>query len=497
MERAGCFPGAERYRVLREPGHSLLREASEARAAFPYSERHLQCVWFDAAYRPARLRTAAGEEVAVEDPGRWNLEAGPDFVDAVLRVGAERRRVQGDVEVHVHPRDWEAHRHFADARYRRVVAHVCYFPGRVAPGRLPAGAVELALRPALQSDPGFAFEDIDVTAYPYAARTTRPTPCAVALKGWGWPERAALLRAAGAERLRLKAERLQAAIAERGAEQALYEELMAGLGYQHNRAACRRLARRLPAEALRREAGGDAQVAYALLLGVAGLLPARLSAAWDEATRVFVREVWDAWWKRQSAWESAALSPGEWRCDGLRPQNHPARRLAAAAGLFAGAAPLAEVLLALDTERPREWLAAARRLLRAEGAVPYWKRRLGWGCPERRADVALLGQTRLAALLSNVVVPFLAASGRSVAPLLEALPPEQDNALIRQTAHNLFGRDHNPARHQGALLQQGLLQIFHDFCLTRRGGCAGCRLAPALAAAGGATALAAGGRGGG
>ena len=28
--------------------------------------------------------------------------------------------------------------------------------------------------------------------------------------------------------------------------------------------------------------------------------------------------------------------------------------------------------------------------------------------------------------------------------------------------------------------KQGLLQIFHDFCLNRRSGCEGCRLLPAL-----------------
>jgi hypothetical protein len=36
-------------------------------------------------------------------PGEWNLEAGPDFLNATLLLQPGARRVRGDVEVHVHP----------------------------------------------------------------------------------------------------------------------------------------------------------------------------------------------------------------------------------------------------------------------------------------------------------------------------------------------------------------------------------------------------------
>jgi hypothetical protein len=80
------------------------------------------------------------------------------------------------------------------------------------------------------------------------------------------------------------------------------------------------------------------------------------------------------------------------------------------------------------------------------------------------------------------VIPFLAAEGLPVAHLLPALPAEEDNSLLRQTAHALFGRDHNPAFYRDGLKQQGLLQIFYDFCLNNRTACRECALVPALAA---------------
>ena len=80
----------------------------------PITERHVQAIWYDAAFRPERLVTRRGSEVRVVSPGEWNLEAGPDFRNAVLEIGSERRRVVGDVEVHLAPSDWDFHRHGAD-----------------------------------------------------------------------------------------------------------------------------------------------------------------------------------------------------------------------------------------------------------------------------------------------------------------------------------------------------------------------------------------------
>ena len=61
----------------------------------PLTERHVQAVWYDAALRPKRLVSRRGSEVAVVSPGEWNLGAGPDFRNAVLEVGQDRRRIVG------------------------------------------------------------------------------------------------------------------------------------------------------------------------------------------------------------------------------------------------------------------------------------------------------------------------------------------------------------------------------------------------------------------
>ena len=472
-----CFPLAELYSDLLAGPQHVVRERKTA-DAFLYSERHLQCLWFDPRWRPAELRSSRGESVSVRDPGRWNLEAGPDFLDATLAIGPGQRVRRGDVEIHVRPADWTRHGHGTDPRYARVAAHVCYAPGALPDGSLPPGALQVSLAAPLARDPLFSFESIDVAAYPYAA-VTAAAPCAAILAGWTPEKRGCLLDAAGQERLRRKAARLAAAIARQGEDQVLYEETLCALGYKHNRVPFRRLARALPLDTLREESGHDVTSAYALLVGVSGLMPRRGARADNPAQR-FIRALWDRWWRMQSRWDADAMDPGDWRLAGLRPQNHPLRRLAAAAALFAPPRQLARDIGAVPTDNADAWRKTVVEQLRAANVFPYWERRLSLRGAPTPGTTALVGAGRAAAVLANVVVPFLAATGRDVTLLLQRLPPEQDNALVRQTAYALFGPDHNPALYRGGLRRQGLLQIFFDFCVNARADGAPCPLVKAL-----------------
>jgi hypothetical protein len=477
-----AFPNSGRYATLRQSCAEVVREESPQGAAFPYTERHLRCAWFDATYRPSRLRTHDDQEVVVEEPGRWNLEAGPDFLDARLRIGPERHRLCGDVEIHVRPTDWRQHGHAADERYRRVIAHVTYFPGGLPTEDLPAGTVQIALRDALHANPAFAFETMDLTAYPFAIQESHP-PCAAMLARQPPEDRILILEAAGEERLRRKAERMAQEIRAQGADQVLYRETLCALGYKSNRAPFRQLADAIPLEVLRTESHGEVMRGYALLCGVAGLLPAKAGARWDEDTRSFVRQTWDIWWKQQARWQTVIMPRKSWSLTGLRPQNHPLRRIMAAAELFAQKQGLTDILRGLRAAVSTSWNQTVMELLERSGTDGYWGWRLGLAGSRRTQPVALIGAGRATAILTNVVIPWLTAQadGESLRTVLHDLPAEEDNSLLRQTAFNLFGRDFNPALYSTGLCQQGLLQIFHDFCLHAHAGCQDCAFPRALA----------------
>jgi REP element-mobilizing transposase RayT len=430
-----CFPHSGDYR--RGSSGSAVHESPEPFRHFPYRERHLQCLWTDPRLRPTALKTSEGESIEVEHPGDWNLEAGPDFRNAVLLIGKEKRRVSGDLEIHIHPGGWNQHGHADDPRYANVRFHIVYFQGLEIPG-----LVQISLQETLSFDPRFSFENIDLTAYPYSI-PSGDFPMA----GMHPDQKIQWLESAGEERLRLKAERFAFAMQNKNPEQVLWEELLAALGYKNNKAPFRQLAEILPLARLRALAKTPNE-AYALLLGLSGLLPANPDPKWPPDTRKFIRTVWDIWWKQSEELKELALKKSSWNLSGIRPANHPVRRL------------MASAFFAFDTLQ----LLNHCNLL-TQSPSNHWNTHISW--KTKCAPTALVGQSRANAIVTNILIPFQAATGK-VELNLEKLPVEPSNSIIRQTAHTLFGPDHTPKVYKSALARQGLIQIFHDYVITHR-----------------------------
>jgi hypothetical protein len=446
-------------------GH-LIREGKTC----SFSERHVQCIWFDPALRPQQLVTRAGEQVTILDPGRWNLEAGPDFRNAVLVISPGLRRIQGDIEIHIHPAGWEQHGHADDPRYQKVIAHVTFYAGLATPAGLPHGTLELALEPALANNPSFRMENIDTAAYPFDMRQQH-CACGQRLQA---PDRMmnpeTLLAAAGNYRFEQKTNTLLEDLRFARIPDLLYSSTMAALGYKYHTHNFSRLARIIPCDQLRQKSATEA---YAILMGAAGLLPTELPRKAPPENQQFLRTLWDVWWQyRDENAEHPALT---WEGPAGRPTNLPERRLAAAATLFARQDPWGEITRILAAPRPRR---ALQSLFTPDGPLSFWLDHATLEQPASTLREGLVGAGRLAAWVNNAILPLAAATGLPTSILLPLLMPEQGNSVIRQTAARLLGRDHNPALYRtSGLLQQGLIQIFQDFC---QQGCHDCQLAEAL-----------------
>jgi hypothetical protein len=479
----GWFPLAE------EALPKCVCEGLPPRAVLGFTERHLQCVWADDRLRPEGLQTAEGEPLEVEFPGEWNKGPGPDFLGAVLKVGGGLRRIAGDVEIHIHPADWRRHGHASDSRYARVCAHVAYFPGALPDGELPPGTLQIALKPSLDHADGFSFDNIDLMAYPMAARAA-PPPCRAAMLALSPEKRGRVLDAAGETRLSRRSQWLRMAMEDRGAAQTVYEETMAALGYRPNKIPMRRLARAVPMDRLRALSGGDVLKAYALLAGTAALLPDPTTAFRrgpqpDGESRKFIRRCWDEWWRLSGSCAPSSFTPADWVRTGIRPPNRPERRLMAAACLFAPAHGLPERLEAL-AKRPGGGTLDDLLALLSETDAPYWPHRLAYTSAPMPHPVALVGKTRVQAIAVNLFVPALAVLGARAAdwPSLDALlPPETLNAVTRTMADRLFGPGHDTRLYRTALRRQGLLHLHHEHCLGDRSRCAECPFPSTLASA--------------
>jgi Protein of unknown function (DUF2851) len=205
-----------------------------------FSERDIARRWASGELIGVPLRTTGGERLTVLYPGRPGGGAGPDFRDAVIRLG-DAQTLCGDVELHLRGGDWRAHGHMDDPHYGRVILHVVLTndlqPTRLADGRsVPVLALaEVVTPPTL----------------PLRPKDAERWPCQQAETRLAEADLTGLLDQAGEARFLEKATAFQAQLAA-DAEQAesdqqgwslesrlLFVGLAEGLGYGREREAFR------------------------------------------------------------------------------------------------------------------------------------------------------------------------------------------------------------------------------------------------------------------
>jgi hypothetical protein len=98
-------------------------------------------------------------------------------------------------------------------------------------------------------------------------------------------------------------------------------------------------------------------------------------------------------------------------------------------------------------------------------------------------EMALIGEARVADILANVLFPFwaahdLEAPNRLNTPLwteYAKLPAQLSNRRLETAATRLFGNDPRRKEYLRTVAhQQGLLQIYEDFCAQDNSDCAQC-----------------------
>lgn len=448
------------------PAFPVLREGQES--APP--ERLLQAVWSHQRLRRDQLVTFDGQKLRVLHPGFKNREAGPDFRQAVLQFGSETPR-SGDVEIDLHAASWRGHGHDRNPNYKNVILHIVWGRAEKNPTALPTLALENVLDSPLDELARWLGSEAE-EQFPLSLAGQ----CSAPLRDLGTPQIAELLSQAALIRLQRKAAGLQARARDAGWENALWEGIFRALGYKQNSWPFLRLAESLPEL---RDPGLPALTWQARLLGVAGLLPSQAPPGAEK----YLRQVWDMWWRERERFSSLILPKSVWRFNGLRPANHPQRRLALASHWLASGDLFAhlEKWFTEGTDDP----APGHSLLEACRTPPdaFWS----WHWTLRSARLArpqpLLGLTRMSDLAMNVLLPWFwirAVAGKNetlknrAETLYFSWPPAGDNATLRLARQRLLGAGGEKIPRTAAA-QQGLLQIVTDFCRHSNAVCAQCQ----------------------
>ena len=417
------------------------------------TELELQARWFAGDFGRTFTSTS-GQPVEIVQFGFWNREAGPDFKDAAVRIGTDQID-RGAIEIDLLDRNWELHGHATNPAFDHAVLHVFverseaeFFTRTHAHRLVPQVQLDL------QSLAGSANE----VALAHAGR------CVAPLRKLESERVRSVLEAAAQFRLQRKADRLRRRMQTHGRDEALYQAMAETLGYKQNRLAFTLLAQRLSL-ALLREQRDDAE---ALLFGVAGFLDAPDLVELRKSARTYVRSLWDKWWKHRDQFARLILpSPRIWKSSGMRPLNHPHRRLGALAALVANWKKFASLARGAKATEVTKFVRSL--------AHEFWSVNYTLAAEGAATRLALIGQSRAAEMMANVIYPLAVADERDIWTEYHGLRAQLSNQSVRIAAARLFADDPRQREFLCALTgQQGLLQIYEDFCLRDASDCARC-----------------------
>jgi hypothetical protein len=417
------------------------------------TELELQARWFAGEFGRKFISTT-GDKIDIVQFGTWNREAGPDFRDAAIRVNGGKP-TGGCIEIDQLDRNWETHEHAINPAFEETVLHVFvdksdreFFTRTKSHRNVP----QVRIDPAALPD-----------AFSANLPLARPGRCQAPLKDLPEARVNSVLDGAAQFRLHRKAARIRAKIDNHGVDETLFQEIAAALGYKENKLPFILIAQRLSLKLLR----NNSTDAEALLFGVAGFLESPDLAAYKRSTRKYVRNLWDRWWPHRDAVQRLILPDKLWKITGTRPSNHPQRRLAALSILSQEWTAFRRLLGKANVNAVHDFFAALDH--------PFWKSHYTLLAEPSPKEMALIGDSRTAEIFANVLFPFWRSEDVDLWSEYAKLPARLSNRRVETGATRLFGED--PRRKdflKTVAHQQGLLQIYEDFCLQDNSDCAQC-----------------------
>ncbi|RQO33095.1 DUF2851 domain-containing protein [Chryseobacterium sp. KBW03] len=88
------------------------------------TEKLLQYLWNYKVFKHFDFKDIEGNSVEIIHFGKWNKNAGPDFLDAKIRING--LLLAGNIELHVRSSDWIFHNHSLDPNYQNIILHVVF-----------------------------------------------------------------------------------------------------------------------------------------------------------------------------------------------------------------------------------------------------------------------------------------------------------------------------------------------------------------------------------
>lgn len=398
------------------------------------------------------LTTTLNEPIEVIRPGVQNTDAGPDFVDARLRIGDTQWA--GNVEAHVLASSWYDHNHDKDSSYDNVILHL------VLNNDKPAKRTNGQVIPCLECDkiiPTALYE-----TYKGLMNSKLWIPCARIIRSCPEIVIGSWIETQLVERLAAKTAAIEMILKTTGNdwEETFYRLLARSFGLKINTLPFELLAASLPHKILARHHDQPVQV-DALIFGQAGFLDYNFTGGYP----AMLKKEFEFLSKKYSL---QPMDISVWKFLRLRPVAFPTIRLAQFSALIQSTASLFSRVL--ETKE----IDQLRSIFKLK-ASEYWDTHYRFDKQSSDLVPKLLGDQGIDLLLINAVVPMLFCYGRlhqsdefktRAFNLLEALPPESNATVNRWKSLGIPVKD--------AFTSQALLNLKTSYCDHKK--CLNCRI---------------------
>lgn len=389
------------------------------------------------------LSTVEGDKLVIEDYGRHNQLAGPDFFNARIKIGDQLWA--GNVEMHLRSSDWYVHHHETDEKYNTVILHVVWEDDasiyRSDNSRIPTLELKKFIPPSLLSDYSELFSkkrDSSLNCSSYIKEFD-------SFKFQNWLERLYF------ERLESRSLFIEQLLKEykQDWEQVLFLMLIKSFGTKINGEAFFELGKAIPFSVIKK-LNKDLPLLESLFFGTSGFLE-------DDAVMdnyyLSLKKDYEYLRAKYGLSGPVLIKPDFFK---LRPHNFPTIRLSQLAFLYATKEHLFSKLMAAET---LEDLGALFNV----SATSYWDAHFTFGKVSKKQQKKLTGSF-MELLLVNVVIPLKFAYHRTlgregsdeIVRLAISLKPEQNSVISNYS-------DLGVACENG-LESQGLLQLYNSYC---------------------------------
>lgn len=89
------------------------------------TEKLLQYLWNYKVFKHFDFKDIEGNSVEILESGKWNTDAGPDFLTGKIKFN--NVILAGNIELHVKASDWIFHNHSTDPNYKNIILHVVFY----------------------------------------------------------------------------------------------------------------------------------------------------------------------------------------------------------------------------------------------------------------------------------------------------------------------------------------------------------------------------------